>query len=657
VFRASFRSRLRATLWKLFSEVGRQTPRAPGHSAATIELLKKLDHWDGLAGSPHPRCFLSSQSLSTPEGYRDYALRLANQPAEPLMEEDNLDGDALELAFAYTILRDPRLLYAALAQVERILKADTWVWHQDLQIDLHSSMLTSSLALIYDLLYPELTEAQRDTIISGLLKRDLGRYEGIVQSGSDWWVACQMNWQAVVHGHIGIAALAISERLPNYRRLLAAATSGVLGFLDAQPVDGSNREGLQYWHFGVGEAVWFGLALKTASRHSVNLLLHPYLQVTGEFARHMSTPDGCFDFEDCYNFRADDWLAAILSRECNSPGLRAAPFDLEKRPFRKVGSTARAMRHIVALGGALPEEAPLGAGDGPTSRYFEGTGTVCMRSDWGPDATYVAFHAGVTRVPHSHLDTGSFIIGSRGKRLLPDAGFWPYGKGFFDFRGKRWDFDGASSAGHNVLLVDGDGPRYATRSEGRLLSVDLASDYDRMVCDLSPAYGKKVLRYVRYFVFLRPNIVILLDDVEGRGPRYYKWNFQIAGSATISDSRVDILNGDAAASVIFCNLDKQRGYRMTEESRVSYYTPFVSDPAGPPPSTRSISVGNLHRERKAQLGAVVLIGEANNPPGESYDVRFSLDSPNVARFVCSRGGAWREVMIDLSSRTISVGAR
>ena len=68
--------------------------------------------------------------------------------------------------------------------------------------------------------------------------------------------------------------------------------------------------------------------MKTASRHSVNLLLHPYLQATGEFARHMSTPDGCFDFEDCYNFRADDWLSAILSRECNNPGLRAAPFEL-----------------------------------------------------------------------------------------------------------------------------------------------------------------------------------------------------------------------------------------------------------------------------------------------------------------------------------------
>jgi hypothetical protein len=67
-------------------------------------------------------------------------------------------------------------------------------------------------------------------------------------------------------------------------------------------------------------------------------------------------------------------------------------------------------------------------------------------------------------------------------------------------------------------------------------------------------------------------------------------------------------------------------------------------------------VGNLHRESKSLLGSVVLIGEANNPQGDSYDVRFSLDSPNAARFVCSCAGTRREVTIDLSLRTISVGA-
>ncbi len=660
MFKPSLRSRLRALVWSLFSDVGRQVPRRHVRSAVTDQLLQALDHWDGPETVVHPRCFLSSGGVSAPDGYRDYALRLSERPAEPLIQEDNLDGDALEMAFAYTILRDTQLLEASLAQVERILKAKTWVWHQGLRIDLHSCMVTSSLALIYDLLYTDLSEPRRDTIISGLLKRDLRCYETIVQSGSEWWIDCRMNWQAVVHGHIGIAALAVCERLPNWRRVIAAATHGVLGFLDSQPTDGSNREGLQYWHFGIGEAVWFALALKTASRDAVNLLLHPHLRAAGEFARHMSTPDGCFDFEDCCNFRADDWLTAVLSRECNTPALRAmvAPFDCQKRPFRKVGAPARAMRHMVALDGALPwEETSERSDHGPTSRYFEGNATICMRSHWAQDATFVAFHAGLTRSPHCHLDTGSFIIGSHGKRLVPDAGFWPYGKGFFDFRGARWDFDGASAVGHNVLLVDGTGPRYTARSRGRLLSVELGGGCDRIACDLSSAYGRKVRRYVRYFVFLRPNIVVLLDDVEGRGTRDYKWNFQIAGSAKLGDGRVEIENGSAAASVVFCNLDKQRGYRMTEETRASYYTASVDDSPGQFPTTRAFSIGSLHREKKWLLGAVVLVGEANSPLGRRYDVQFSLDSQKEARFVCSSEGSRSEVSIHLPSRAIRFGTK
>ncbi len=406
MFRPTLRARLRATLWSLFSEAGRQTPRTQVRTAATHQLLQALDDWPGPEASLHPRCFLSSPDARKlqlpPDAYRHYVLRLADQPTEPLKQEDNLDGDALEMAFAYTILRDPRLLEASLAQVERLLQAETWVWHPDLQIDLHSCMVTSALGLIYDLLYIDLSESQRDRIVSGLLQRDLGRYQAIVQSGSEWWLRCRMNWQAVVHGHIGMAALAVAERLPNFRAILAAAASGVLDFLDSQPLDGSNREGLQYWHFGVGEAVWSALALKTASRNAVDLFHHPYLQATGEFARHMSTPDGCFDFEDCYSFRADDWLTAVLSRACDSPPLRAmaAPFDFDQRPFRKVGAPARAMRHIVALEYALPSEDASGHGDGgATWRYFQGAGTVCMRSDWGQDATFVAFHAGATRTP------------------------------------------------------------------------------------------------------------------------------------------------------------------------------------------------------------------------------------------------------------------
>ncbi len=158
-------------------------------------------------------------------------------------------------------------------------------------------------------------------------------------------------------------------------------------------------------------------------------------------------------------------------------------------------------------------------------------------------------------------------------------------------------------------------------------------------------------------VYPHPNLVVLLDDVEGRGRHYYKCSFQIGGSATLGDGKVDLRNGRAAAAVVFCNLDKQRGYRIMEETRVSHYTPFVDDHPGQSPATRSFSVGSLHRENKWLLGTVVFIGEASSLLGRRCEVQFSVDSRGVARFVCSYDGSRSEVVIDRSSRAISLTAK
>jgi hypothetical protein len=148
-------------------------------------------------------------------------------------------------------------------------------------------------------------------------------------------------------------------------------------------------------------------------------------------------------------------------------------------------------------------------------------------------------------------------------------------------------------------------------------------------------------------------MVILLDDVEGRGRRQYKWNFQAAGLVRLSDRRVEIRNGRAAASVVFCNLDRRRGYRMTEETRASYYTSHVDDHAGEPITVRSFSVSNLHRETQSLLGAVVFAGDAECVLS-GCDVGFSAEPGKPVQFVCTSKAARAAVTVDLASRAIKV---
>jgi hypothetical protein len=566
------------------------------------------------------------------------------------VREDEPDGGALELAFAYLIWPEQRLLRASLALVDLLLNAHSWVWHKGYKIDLRSCMVTSCLALIYDTLYDALTPIQRHAITHSLLERDLGIYQGIASSQSEGWTNSRMNWQSVVHSHIGIAALAMGDELPNWREILRLATLGVIDFLDAQPEDGSYPEGLLYWHFGIGEAAWFAYLLKLASRDQVTLLAHPYFAATGKFAYHMSTPDGCFDFEDCCSFRADDWLAALLARECNDRvlGSIVVPFDIHNPPFRKINVPARVIRHILPDVEGLPSEPPE---DYPTSHYFRGTETVCMRSDWRPNATYVAFHAGRTALPHSHSDVGSFIVGSRGRRLIPDAGFWPYAPGYFQYDSIRWDFDGAAATGHSILLIDSAGPLWGNDCDGRFLSVTLGPGADSVACDLTSAYKNRVASYVRYFIFLHPDLILILDDVKGLQPRYYKWLIQTSGSVELGEERCRIRNEDATATIQFYNLSKERGYRMTSETRISHYGSFVDDHQAPP-SVEYVSVGALHREANWLVGAAIFIGDSGASP--SGTALFS-GSPASVRWVCSVGEVATEVTINRVSKVIAVG--
>jgi len=59
----------------------------------------------------------------------------------------------------------------------------------------------------------------------------------------------------------------------------------------------------------------------------------------------------------------------------------------------------------------------------PLARLFDGIGMLVVRSDWSPQATYVAFKAGDNFWSHSHLDQGAFTI-YKGGALAIDSGLY-----------------------------------------------------------------------------------------------------------------------------------------------------------------------------------------------------------------------------------------
>ena len=63
-----------------------------------------------------------------------------------------------------------------------------------------------------------------------------------------------------------------------------------------------------------------------------------------------------------------------------------------------------------------------------TSYAFESAGVYVMRSQWGPEGTYLALHCAPPALSgHDQPDNGTFELYAYGRWLMTDSGFYTYG--------------------------------------------------------------------------------------------------------------------------------------------------------------------------------------------------------------------------------------
>jgi hypothetical protein len=144
------------------------------------------------------------------------------------------------------------------------------------------------------------------------------------------------------------------------------------------------------------------------------------------------------------------------------------------------------------------------------SRLFADAGTAVMAAD---DIQIIVKAGGLGpgSAGHSHSDVLSFVC-RRG------ANWWLVDSGTYSYLDPEWRGRFRGSAAHNTIRVDGKdqamqvGPfRWANRPEVRIL--DWSSTEERDSLDAECRYSGFIHR--RQFVFLKPDVLFVLDRVEG----------------------------------------------------------------------------------------------------------------------------------------------
>lgn len=174
------------------------------------------------------------------------------------------------------------------------------------------------------------------------------------------------------------------------------------------------------------------------------------------------------------------------------------------------------------------------------SHAFPYSGHYVMRSGWDKAATYLLFDAGPFGYGHQHEDKLSFVLWSHERQLILDPGNFSYDR-------SRWRRYVLSSAGHNTILVDGEGQRRLGKKEtyfwprpwtaaeppGNDARWRSTPEYDYASGVYTNGYGPKhiAVTHQRQILYLkRENIFLLVDTLTpgDQKPHRYEALFHLA---------------------------------------------------------------------------------------------------------------------------------
>jgi hypothetical protein len=237
---------------------------------------------------------------------------------------------------------------------------------------------------------------------------------------------------------------------------------------------------------------------------------------------------------------------AALGRLEGMPGF-AARILTPAGDLPMLGDTPRsiALGAYAGLDAELDFALSLGSdGNAPTQRYiaYPETGTIICRSGWGQGRAYAlethaVFDAGPRGSWHGHDDAMTLCLGAYGQPLVVDSGFFTYNE-------DAWRGYFTSPAAHNVL-VHADGDESGRSDTPQRLFWRTGDDWAWQSALLDLGDGRT---WIRHFVFLGPDDVLLIDRSSGPGDRPLALLFHFPPGAALNteDSTLRLTQGGAA---------------------------------------------------------------------------------------------------------------
>lgn len=501
----------------------------------------------------------------------------------------------MNAAVAWLVTEDRRFAKDAWRQIEAVFDPALWSGWPDqahealgLVADLRTGQFLRAIGYAYDWLHEALTPAQRAGIVTGLDRRGIQPFLQEVARNA-WFTSMDHldNWNTVVVGGAGTAAMAFGDDHPASAALLERATRLMDNYLGVFGSEGEFNESVFY-----ANAVRMPVEFLTALRHhrgggDNRLAGHPFASFCRWYMQFVLPPGRVASLGDGGTMASPSvsFFPAVAAA-CRDGVLQRC--YVEGLELEDVGLHRDMAVELLSFDPSVIPQSPEGVLR--RGKAYRGHSALwSSRTDWNPRSTACVVYGkgGHGAEGHGHHDAGQVCIDAFGERLIVDLGSKSYPPDYFG--PNRWSYYDAGVCGHNVPMI---GDR-ETRIGRDAAAVVLAAAFDDAKGgywhgDLTALYDG-VTSVRRLVAHLHPGIVAVLDDLvlEGAEEVSLRWHTADRCEPRADGSFTVVVNGVQLAARIL-RLDTT-GPMTVRRCEHAYRPPFDRDRYGQPLPQRNES--------------------------------------------------------------------
>lgn len=431
---------------------------------------------------------------------------------------DNLHA----LGFAYLITGDSQYAEAGKALLLHVARWNPYGTSGRAKNDEVSMRLLYGMSRAYDWLYPALTPQERQVVQESMRARGNDVY--LTMRRIKFEETLLDNHLTRSMGFLGEAAIAFMGDFPEAEVWFDYIVSlFALRYPPWGGEEGGWSQGVSYWQSYISWVLEFLDAFKIAT--GVDLYQKPFFRNTGWFKFYAHPPKskvGAFgDHSDVPPDRGAARVMSHLAYTYRIPAFQWYASTIEgggRLPILPLDNFLGYVRMPVSADELFDPEFPA---DFAQSRLFTDVGWAIMNvdmEDWENNVHIKFKSSPYGSFNHSHAEQNSFMIEAYGSPLAISSGYYPW---YGSPHHATWTWESRSK---NTILVNGRGQRVQSiDAKGQIVRASFGSQFDYVIGDATQAYEGRIDRFWRHLWFIKPNLILIYDQLEAPGETTYDW--------------------------------------------------------------------------------------------------------------------------------------